>query len=312
MSAVLAGMSIVWAIILLGHLLGRTRVLGEAAPEVLNRLVYWVATPALLFVTLAETDVVALVSAPLAVAALSATGVALLFAVVSRFLVRDSPGATIVGSMCSSVANAGHLGIPLAAYVLGSATHVVPVLLFQLGFFTPMFFVLTELVSRGGGVTPRRVVGVVLSNPMVLAAALGMALGASGAAVPALLMEPVRVVAGAAVPAVLISFGISLAGTSVRGLSLRGGGKVGVGVVLATALKLLAQPVLAFLLGRFAFGLEGHALFAVVTMAGLPTAQNAHVVAFRTGTATGLARGAVLATTLLAIPSLAVIGAWLA
>lgn len=305
-------MSVVWAIILLGYALGRTGVLGDNAAEVLNRLVYWVATPALLFQTLATADVRALVGVPLVVAALSAISVALIFAAVSRFLLQEAPGATVVGAMSSSLTNAGHLGIPLAAYVLGSATHVVPVLLFQLGFFTPMYFVLTELVARGSRVTARRVAGVVLSNPLVIAAAIGMGLGATGTRMPELIMEPVRVVGGAAVPAVLISFGISLVGAPLRGLPSRVAGRVGIGVALATSLKLLVHPAFAFLIGRFAFGLDGHALFAVVAMAGLPTAQNAYVAAFRTGTATGLARGTVLATTLLAIPSLAAIAALLA
>lgn len=325
MSAVLAGMSVVWVIILLGWVLGRFRVLGAGAEEVLNRLVYWVATPALLFATLATTDIRALVGAPLAVAALSAAASALTFALLSRML-RDPAGNTVVGAMGSSVANAAHLGIPLAAYVLGSATHVVPVLLFQLGFLTPLFFVLADLVSGHGTTSPGRVARVVLTNPLVLAAVAGMPLGATGTALPDLVMEPFRVVGAAAVPAVLIAFGMSLAGTTLRLPALVGrpvGDDVAAarrahavaaarGVVLATALKLLAQPAFAWVAATQAFGLDGHALFAVVAMAGLPAAQNTYVAAFRTGTATGLARGIVLATTFFAIPSLAGIAALLA
>ncbi len=328
MAAVLAGMSVVWVIILLGWVLGRLDVLGPGAEEVLNRLVYWVATPALLFATLATTDIPALVGAPLAVAALSGVGSAVTFAALSRFAFHDPRGHTVVGTMGSSVANAAHLGIPLAAYVLGSATHVVPVLLFQLGLFTPMFFVLADLVSQGS-TSPGRVIGVVLRNPLVLAAAAGMALGATGTALPDLAMEPFRVVGAAAVPAVLIAFGMSLAGTTLRlpALTQRpddgpsshddGAARSAVvatsrGVALASALKLLVQPAFAWVAATQLFGLEGHALFAVVAMAGLPAAQNTYVAAFRTGTATGLARGIVLATTFFAIPTLAGIAALLA
>lgn len=328
MAAVLAGMSVVWVIILLGWVLGRLDVLGPGAEEVLNRLVYWVATPALLFATLATTDIPALVGAPLAVAALSGVGSAVTFAALSRFAFHDPRGHTVVGAMGSSVANAAHLGIPLAAYVLGSATHVVPVLLFQLGLFTPMFFVLADLVSQGS-TSPGRVIGVVLRNPLVLAAAAGMALGATGTALPDLAMEPFRVVGAAAVPAVLIAFGMSLAGTTLRlpALTQRpddgpsshddGAARSAVvatsrGVALASALKLLVQPAFAWAAATQLFGLEGHALFAVVAMAGLPAAQNTYVAAFRTGTATGLARGIVLATTFFAIPTLAGIAALLA
>jgi len=306
-------MSVVWVIILLGWMLGRLDILGAGAQEVLNKLVYYVATPCLLFGTLATTDIAALVGAPLAIAAMSGVGSALVFAVLSRFVFRDSRGHTVVGAMASSLANAAHIGIPLAAYVLGSATHVVPVLLFQLGFFTPMFFVLADLVSQDGTTSVRRVARVVLSNPLVVASAIGMALGATGTALPDLVMEPIRVVGGAAVPSVLIAFGLSMTGTTVTGVRGSGAARsTGRAVVLATTLKLVGQPALAFLVAAQVFHLSGHALFAVVAMAGLPAAQNTYVAAFRTGTATGLARGAVLATTLLAIPSLAAIAALLA
>jgi len=316
-SGVLAGMSVVWAIIVLGWVLGRLRVLGDGAQEVLNRLVYYVATPCLLFATLATTDIRALVGAPLAIAALSAVASATAFALLSRLVLRRSPGETVVGAMASSLANAAHLGIPLAAYVLGSATHVVPVLLFQLGFFTPLFFVLADLVSRDGATSPRRVVRVVVTNPLVVASALGMALGATGTTLPELVMEPIRVVGAAAVPSVLIAFGLSMTGMAtafrvVDDAVARRHRRTGASVALAAALKLAVQPAVAWLLATAVFGLRGHALFAVVAMAGLPTAQNTYVAAFRTGTATSLARGAVLATTLLAIPSLAAIAALLA
>jgi len=317
-SGVLAGMSVVWAIILLGWALGRFDVLGEGAQEVLNRLVYYVATPCLLFATLSTTDIRALVGAPLAIAAVSAIGSAGTFALVSRFVRRDARGETVVGAMASSLANAAHLGIPLAAYVLGSATHVVPVLLFQLGFFTPMFFVLADLVSGDGTTSFARVVRVVVTNPLVLASAAGMVLGATGTPVPELVLEPLRVIGAAAVPSVLIAFGLSMTGITaalrprVDEAVARQRRRTWVNVSLATTLKLAVQPALAWIVATLVFGLSGHALFAVVAMAGLPTAQNTYVAAFRTGTATSLARGAVLATTLLAIPSLATIAALLA
>lgn len=53
-------------------------------------------------------------------------------------------------------------------------------------------------------------------------------------------------------------------------------------------------------------------LFAAVAMAGLPTAQNAYVAAFRAHTGESIARGAVLATTILVTPTLMVIAALLA
>ncbi|WP_455359703.1 AEC family transporter [Streptomyces sp. SYSU K21746] len=70
------------------------------------------------------------------------------------------------------------------------------------------------------------------------------------------------------------------------------------------------RPDRTYALGRWLFGLDGHALFAVVLCAGLPTAQNAFVFASEYRLDTGLARDTVLLSTLLSMASLSLI-TWL-
>ena len=123
---VLSGLSLIWVIIVLGWALGRFRVLPPEAPEVLNRLVYFVGTPCLMFTTLVEMDVRAVFGAPLIVAGVSAIASAVLFLVYAR-LRRLDRGTSVVGAMSSSLNNAGHMGIPLATYILGSPQFVLPV-----------------------------------------------------------------------------------------------------------------------------------------------------------------------------------------
>lgn len=68
------------------------------------------------------------------------------------------------------------------------------------------------------------------------------------------------------------------------------------------ALKTVAQPLLACLLGRCVFGLVDQALFAVVLCAGLPTAQNAFIYASDYQLDSALPRDAGLLSTLLSMP----------
>ena len=56
MSGVAAGFTVVFFIIAMGFLLGRSGTLGEHGQFVLSRLVFFVATPALLFDSLAHSD----------------------------------------------------------------------------------------------------------------------------------------------------------------------------------------------------------------------------------------------------------------
>ncbi len=303
---VLSGLSLIWVIIVLGWALGRFRVLPPEAPEVLNRLVYFVGTPCLMFTTLVEMDVRAVFGAPLIVAGVSAIASAVLFLVYAR-LRRLDRGTSVVGAMSSSLNNAGHMGIPLATYILGSPQFVLPVLVFQLGFFSPMFFVLSDLAGRSGRVSAAKVARTIVTNPMLIAAVAGITANLTGLVLPNLVSTPIEVLAGLAVPAILIAFGLSL--NAERALPARG---QAADVAVVTVLKLVAHPLIAWVLARFAFGMGGVELFAAVAMAGLPTAQNAYVAAFRAHTGESIARGAVLATTILVTPTLMVIAALLA
>lgn len=317
MQGVLTGLAMMWAVIAVGMVLGRLNVLGENADRVLTRFVYWVASPALLFDTISQADIRTILGPSLLVEAISAVSAALTF-VALALVMRYSRIQTTVGAMASSLSNAAYLGIPLAAYILGSAEYVVPVLVFQLGLLTPTFFVLTDLAaarSRRTLETPEAgqsqvpvasALRLIAKNPMLIASALGVLVSLSGVTVPTLISNPVGVLAGGAVPAILVSFGISLLDTGIRGFR----GHMAP-ISIATFLKLLAQPLFANLVARFLFGLEGFDLFAVTAMAGLPTAQNVYVAAFRAGAGNELARGVVVATTILVTPTLLLIAALL-
>jgi hypothetical protein len=71
------------------------------------------------------------------------------------------------------------------------------------------------------------------------------------------------------------------------------------------------MPVVAWLVGRFAFGLEDEQLFAVVVMAALPTAQNVFNYAQRYDRGEIVARDTVLITTVGSVPVLLVVAALL-
>lgn len=308
MQGVLAGLWVMWAVILVGVALARARLLGEAAQEVLTRLVYYVAAPCLLFSTLAETDIARVIGAPFVVAIVSGLGTALVYLALARFVLRARPPEAVIGAMGASLANAAYVGIPLAQYVLGSATHVIPVLVFQLGFLTPTFFVLTDLTTRSGAVSAGTVLRTVARNPLLIASLTGGAVGLTDLRLPDLVLEPISVVGHAAVPCILIAFGISLAEASVREMRSNVAA-----ITLATVFKLVLQPVIAWAVARFAFGMVGFDLFAVTVMAGLPTAQNAYIAAFRAGgRAVGLGRSVIVTTTVLVTPTLMVIAALLA
>jgi len=71
------------------------------------------------------------------------------------------------------------------------------------------------------------------------------------------------------------------------------------------------MPVVAYVLARWVFGLDGVSLLAATMTAALPTAQNVFVYAMRYRTAVPLARDVVSTTTVACIPALVAITALL-
>ncbi|WP_116246333.1 AEC family transporter [Nocardiopsis sp. FIRDI 009] len=301
MSGVIVGFGVITSVVVIGYMLGRIPLLGPGAKDVLTRLAFYVASPALLFTILARADLSSLLSTPALVGVLTVLTVGLVFAVVAA-LRGWGLGRSVIGALCACYVNAGNLGIPIAAYVLGDASLVAPVLLTQLLVLAPVGLTVLDL-SQGGahGVGPalRRALGTPVRNPIVIGSLAGVLVSASGWTPPAPFMEPFDLVGGMAVPAMLLAFGISLHGSGLPGRGPERGP-----VFVAAALKSFAQPLVAWAVGAFVFSLPGTTLFSVVVLAALPTAQNVFTYSVRYRTGEEVAREVVLITTLLTVPVL--------
>lgn len=303
MLAVIKGFSVVWIIILVGFFAGRHKLLGANAIQVLSRLSFFIASPALLVETLGNANLAELFSAPLLVVASSAIATGLMYFLISKLILKRSLSEALVSTMSSSIVNAANLGIPIAAYVLGDAALIAPALIFQLAFYTPFYLILLDSTTSGRRATPLRVFLQTVKNPMIVATVIGLILAATSWKLPALISEPLHLIGGAAIPAILIAFGMSLSAS--KPLSAADGRRTD--TLLATGFKLVIHPSVAFLIAHFALGMNGFALFAAVVAASLPTAQNVYVVAQRYRVGQTVAKDTVLATTILAIPAMFIV-----
>ncbi len=302
MSGVVGGLAVFGVVIALGWLLVRTGAVPVGSDNVLTRVCFFAATPALMFTTVQAADLGTVLSRPTAVAL-----AAELLAVVSAWLLhrvvlrRDVASATI-GSLASGYVNAGNLGIPVTVLVLGNATPVAPVLLLQLLVLTPLAFTVLDAVTRRGHPSRLGALTVALRNPLVLAVAAGVVANLAG-------WSPASVLGGnvatlldllgrMAVPLMMLALGMSVRGAPAphaRGADLA--------LWCAVGWKVLVAPGLALALGA-ALGLRGPGLLVPVTTACLPTAQNVFMYASRYGVAKPLARDAVLLTTVAFVPVL--------
>jgi hypothetical protein len=300
------GFATIGLVIALGALLAHLGVVDASAQRLLSRLAFFVASPALMVVTLGEADVSAVLSPNLVATVAAVLVPAGAYVLLARLVWRRGLGHTTIGALASAYVNAGNLGIPVASYVLGDAAYVAPTLLLQLLVLQPLALAVLDADAHTGRPRLRDSLSRPLRNPLTVGSLIGLVLAVTGWTLPPAIHDPVELVGNMAVPAMLLAYGIALR----LGPGLASGGST---AELATVcgLKLLVQPAVAWLVARHVLGVEGHALLAVVVTSALPTAQNIFVHATRYDRASVLARDAILVTTIGSVPVILVLSALL-
>ncbi|MGZ0710915.1 AEC family transporter (plasmid) [Coraliomargarita sp. W4R53] len=297
----LIGFVVVGVAIFVGWIMGRIDLLGEHAPPVLARLTFFVLSPFLLFVVLAQADVRTLFSALLPVSAIAAVAIFIIYGLIARLVWRRSISDTVIGVLSAGQVNSNNIGIPLSLYLLGSAAYPAPVVLLQLLIFTPITMAIMDAVVFGR-TTLWRTVSRTVTNPIVLGSVLGTLVSVSGITLPPVVLEPAILIANACVPILLISYGISLHGQRVLSASGRRRD-----ILLASTLKLIAMPMIAWAVAEFVFGLSAQDVLIVTVLAALPTAQNVFNYSQRYGVGETIARDTVFVTTIGCVPALILI-----
>jgi predicted permease len=305
-TAVFAGFATIGALIALGVFLGHVGLLDLHAQQVLARLAFYVASPALMLTTIADADVAQVLSRSLVASAGAVAVVTISYVVLSRLLFRRGLADSVIGVLCAAYVNAGNLGIPIAAYVLGDASLVAPTLLMQMLVLQPVALALLDTGSAGRRLRWFDVLRRPLTTPLTVGSLIGLAIALTGVSLPAPVRDPLELVAAMAVPAMLLAYGVSLRLGPRPGL----GDAAELGTI--TALKLVVQPVASYALGRFVLDLEQPALLAVTVVAALPTAQNIFVHALRYQRRETLARDSIFITTVLSVPAILVVTALVA
>ena len=301
----LTGFAVVGLAIAVGYVIGRVDLLGPHARHVLSRLTFFVLSPFLLFVVLAQADTHALFSALLPVSAIAAVVVIAVYVVIARLLWRRSLGETVIGALSSAQVNSNNIGIPLSLYLLGSAAYPAPVILLQLLVLTPITLSILDAVTSGRG-SIWHSLGRALTNPIVIGSAAGTLVSVLGLELSALVLEPAQLLANACVPVLLISYGISLFGQRVLGASGRRRD-----VIVASILKLIVMPVVAWIVAAFVFRLDDHDVLILVVLAALPTAQNVFNYSQRYDVGESISRDTIFLTTIGCLPVLIAVTALL-
>lgn len=293
---VLTGFAIIFTVIAAGWFLSHKKVIGPGEERLmLNQIAFYIATPALIFSSVAVSDTSAFFSPVVLVICIATVAVMALYWVIGRLVFHQDTAQTMAGAASASYYNSVNIGLPIAVYVLGDATYVVPALVLQMAVLSPV--VIAGLDRGSSGFFKSMVSG--LTAPVVVSAFLGFVVSFAGWSVPAPVLAPLEILGGASIPLILMSFGASLTGDRVL-QSHRAP------TLTATTMKLAAMPAIAWFTGAL-LGLNGQELYAAVILCALPTAQNVYNYAATYRSGEVISRDTVFLTTFLALPAMLVI-----
>jgi malonate transporter len=262
----------------LGAVLRRRVVPGDAFWRGLERLTYYVFTPALFVGSIAVADLSAVPALPLAASVgapiVAAAGLVL---PLRRLLRIDGPALTSL--LQGSVRINTYVGLVFASTMHGSPG--VAVFALATAVLVPLVNVICVSVlavygaRTGTGPRPRGGVWRELAlNPLILSCAAGLALNLAGLRLPEFLTSLLGMLAGPA-----IACGTLIAGASIV---LRMRRQDLLPIAVASVLRLLAVPLGAALLAT-QLGVSGVAYAVVVIISSVPTAPSAAVLAARLG-----------------------------
>ena len=245
------------------------RVLDLPSQVLLSRLAFFVASPALMVTVLADTDVTEVfspeprrdaVGVVVAATALRRGGAA------APAAPRDAR-RTVIGTLCATYVNAGNLGLPIAAYVLGDVALVAPTLLLQLLVLQPIALAVLDHATSTGPVLGAA--GALPAVPHPADRRLPDRARAGGdrhrpAAAPC--DDPLALVGGMAVPAMLLAYGVSLRLGPRPGHGVRAG-ELDLDRDRSSCCCSRSRRTST---GRFVLGLDDAALLAVTVLSALP------------------------------------------
>jgi malonate transporter and related proteins len=308
--AALSGYLTIWTVIAVGAVVAHFGVLTQTHRRMLSRVAFTIASPALLFSLVARANLSHLFSATLVVSALSIVLAAATYLIASRLLLgRGDLAGRVIGTLCSAYSNAGNLGLPIAAYVLGDMTWMAPIMLIQVGLLQPTALALLDLAAArraGTRLTPMRYLTLPIRNPITVGTLAGLGLNLAGLGLPDPVWAPIEMIGQVAVPAMLLAFGVSL-----RLDPLPGRGPHARELAVVAPIKVLLHPAIAFVLGHWVFSLGLSDLLAVTVIAALPAAQNIYLIAGRYHVRTLLARDAIFTSTVASVPVIVATSTWL-
>ena len=284
----------IFTLVMLGTI---ARSKGFLPPEFLgpaNRLVYYLAIPAMIFRAIANASLTRQFN--LTVVWLALVALVVLFIICWTSCRVWRVPAPIQGTFiqCSFHGNLGYIGLAVAFYHLGAdglaRASILAAFIMILQNFLAVVVLQSHRQDDGESGHPGAIAGKIAGNPVIVSATLGIFFSLANVSIPLVLDRSLQILSGLALPMALLIIGGSL---SLELMKSRLAAVLGV-----CLLKLVILPALGMLLFLMAGQNPVDYLPAIILLAS-PSATIAYVMAREMGADSDFAVAAISATTLI-------------
>lgn len=257
-----------FSLIAMGALLYRITRWGDDFWRGLEKIVYYLLFPALLFQSTAKLQLNLESTGQLLTVGLLATVTGIVLTWLGKTFIHAAPMVYESGMQTAYRFNS-YMALALASSIGGSEGAGLMALL--MGFGVPLCNIAAvhALAHRSGNLLKE-----LSKNPLLIATAAGLSFSIAGLHLPAVANAVLSRLGGASLALGLLSVGAGLRLSNVSNNKLMSGYLI--------AIKLVAVPAIAYLLGHW-FGLGELQLKIVVLFCALPTASSCYILATRMG-----------------------------
>jgi predicted permease len=264
----------IFAIIALGAFARRWGFISDAFLGPANRLVYYLAIPAMVFRAIAGATLQRELNPVIMLATLASVFTICTVVFGAAWLAGVKPSRRGTLAQCAFHGNLGYIGFAVIFYYLGDSGLVRGSIL--AGFIMILQNLLAVVVlqidsgdnSQGGRF--KRFVGRVLINPVILSALLAIAYAAMDLPLPEIVNRALEILGGLALPMALLLIGASLSFSLVR--------EQLVAALVASFIKILVMPALGCTL-FFYLGYSADAILPALILLAAPPATMTYVFA---------------------------------
>lgn len=295
----------IFALIALGALLQRTGLLGTEMIPPLNRLLYWMGLPVVVFYSLAVAEPDSGAYGPLLRVLVLATGVSVALAWVWSWLLRMPRKGRGTFVQAAFRGNLSFIGLPLLLTVPGVPTAPAMMAMAPMLILYNVIAVTVLLASQPGDERGRwrPILREIVRNPIILASLAGAVWHEAGWRLPTAVELTLRSLAQMTLPLALLCIGAAL-----LTVPLRGNRRI---ATVAAVHKVALSPLIGYGIGR-AFQVDPPTLLAALLCLACPTAAVSYTMARQFDGDEAMAATAVVLSAVLSAPALAVVLAWFA